>query len=89
MVTHLMTMTHKDIAPHTAADDDAHAAKDSAMAVAATATQTQDRTMVETLGEAVETLAATAEAVVEVTLEEQECDKPTRVRPNPSPPSTT
>ena len=89
MVIHLMTMTRKDIAPRMVADDDAHADKDPAMAVAAMETQTQDRTMVEDLGEAVEIMAATAEVVVEVILEEQECDKPTRVRPNPFPPSTT
>jgi hypothetical protein len=89
MVIHLMTTTHKETVPRMAVDDDAHVAKDSAMAEAATETRTQDHTMVEDLGEMVEIMVVTAVAVVEVILVEQVCDKSTRVRPSPSPPSIT
>jgi hypothetical protein len=70
MVIHLMTMTHRDIAPRMAADDDAHAAKDSAMvAVEAMETQTQGQAMEEALGEVAEITVATVVEVVEATLE--------------------
>jgi len=88
VVIHLMMMTRKDIAHRMVADDDAHAAMDPAMAVAAMETQTQDHTMVEALEEAVEITVVTAVVAEEVTLEEQECGMPARVMPSPSPPST-
>ena len=88
-MTHPMMMNHKDTVPRTAEDDDAHAAKDTATEAVAMEIRIQDRTKVEDSEAVVGTMAAAAAVVVEVTPEERECDKPTRVRLNPSPPSTT
>ena len=89
MVIHLMITTLKDTVLRMAVDADVHVARDSAMAEAATETLTQDHIMVEDLGEMEEIMVVTAVAVVEVILVEQVCDKSTRVRPSPSPPSIT
>ena len=89
MAIHMTMTIHKDTVPRMEGDDDAHVAKDLAMVGMATETRTQDQTMVGGLEEMVEIMVVTAVAVMEVIMEEQGYDKPTRVKPSPSPPSIT